>query len=141
MERGRTVENRYLFGTTMPVLLDGGRRSGHLARMLYVRFGLESHWFGAKGHILLSIYARKHPSLPYDKKNDSVNLLLLKSFARERSTATGILALIPCSPEAELFLARVGHELEEDFILLKSPESGKNPLEELVQTNDTKESS
>ena len=135
------MENRYLFGTTKPVLLDGGRKSGRLARMLYVRLGLEAHWFGAKGHILLSMYGRKHPSLPYDEKNDSVNLRLLRSFARERSQATGILALIPCSPEAELFLGRVGHELEEDFVLLKSPESGKNPLEELVQTNNTKERS
>ena len=133
--------NRYLFGTTMPVLLDGRREAGRLARMLYVRFGLESQWFGAKGHILLSIYGRKHPSLPYDEKNDSVNLRLLRSFARERGHSTGILALIPCTPEAELFLGRVGHKLEEDFVLLERPESGQNPLQKLVQTNDTKESS
>ena len=133
--------SRYLFSTARPILLDGRREAGRLARMLYVRFGLESQWFGTKGHILLSIYGRKHPSLPYDEKNDSVNLRLLKSFARERSTATGILALIPCSPEAELFLGRVGHKLEEDFVLLERPESGKNPLQKLVQTNDTKESS
>ena len=135
------MENRYLFGTTIPVLLGGGRQAGRLARMLYIRLGLESHWFGAKGHILLSVYARKHPSLPFSEDNDPVNLLLLKSFARERSAATGILALIPCSPEAELFLARVGHELEEDFVLLGRPEPGQNPLQELVQRNDTKESS
>ena len=133
--------NRYLFSTARPILLDGRREAGRLARMLYVRFGLESQWFGTKGHILLSIYGRKHPSLPYDEKNDSVNLRLLRNFARGREHSTGILALIPCSPAAEQFLARVGHELEEDFILLKSPESGKNPLEKLVQTNDTKERS
>ncbi|MBR6782313.1 MAG: hypothetical protein IKM33_03860 [Clostridia bacterium] len=135
------MENRYLFGTTKPVLLDGRRLAGRLARMLYVRLGLESHWFGARGHILLTVYARKHPSLPYAEENDPVNLLLLKSFARERSTAAGILALIPCSPEAEAFLGRVGHELEEDFVLLDSPELGQNPLQKLVQRNDAKERS
>ena len=133
--------NRYLFSTARPILLDGGRKSGRLARMLYVRFGLESQWFGTKGHILLSIYGRKHPSLPYTEENDSVNLLLLKAFAREREQSKGILALIPCTPEAELFLRRAGHTLEEDFVLLERPESGQNPLQKLVQTNDTKERS
>ena len=106
------MENRYLFGTTVPVLLDGRRQAGRLARMLYVNFGLESHWFGARGHILLSIYARKHPTLPFSPDHDAVNLRIIKDFARERRVSTGIHALIPCSPEAEVFLGRVGHELE-----------------------------
>ena len=135
------MENRYLFGTTRPILLDGRRDAGRLARMLYVRLGVEAHWFGAKGHALLSVYARKHPSLPYTEENDSVNLLLLKAFAREREQSKGILALIPCTTEAELFLRRAGHTLEEDFVLLERPESGQNPLQKLVQTNDTKERS
>ena len=133
------MENRYLFGTTIPVLLDGRRQAGRLARMLYVRLGLESHWFGAKGHFLLSVYACKHSSLPLTQENDKINLRLLKDFARERRSPVGILALIPCSPEAEVFLGRVGHELEEDFVFLDRPESTENPLLGLIQSNDTKE--
>ena len=133
------MENRYLFGTTIPVLLDGRREAGRVARMLYVRFGLESHWFGTKGHLLLSIYAHKHPSLPFTAENDRIHLHLLKDLAREVGTTTGILALIPCSPEAEVFLGRVGHELEEDFIFLNRSEPGENPLLGLIQRNDTKE--
>lgn len=134
------MDHRYLFGTTVPVLLGGKRQAGRLARMLYIRFGLESHWFGDRGHILLSVYARKHPSLPLAIEHDPVNLLLLKAFARERSTSAGILALIPCSPEAELFIARAGHELEEDFILLDRPKPTQNPLWGLIRQNDMKES-
>ena len=135
------MEDRYLFGTAVPVLLGGRREAGRTARMLYTRFGLESHWFGARGHILLSIYARKHASPPVTEKNTPVILLLIKAFARERGRAAGIPALIPCSPEAEAFLARVGHELEEDFILLGRSRPQQNPLQELVQRNDMKERS
>ena len=133
------MENRYLFGTTVPVLLDGRRQAGRLARMLYVNFGLESHWFGARGHILLSIYARKHPTLPFSPDHDAVNLRIIKDFARERRVSTGIHALIPCSPEAEVFLGRVGHELEEDFVFLHNPEAEENPLLGLIRSNHTKE--
>jgi hypothetical protein len=129
------VTDRYLFGTAVPVLLDGGRSAGRLARMLYTRFGLEAHWFGAKGHLLLSVYARKHRALPFTEENDAVTLRLLRAFAREHGSAAGILALIPCSPEAETFLARAGHELEEDFILLDRPAQNANPLVGLVQSH------
>ena len=95
------MTDRYLFGTAVPVLLDGGRSAGRLARMLYTRFGLEAHWFGAKGHLLLSVYARKHRALPFTEENDAVTLRLLRAFAREHGSAAGILALIPCSPEAD----------------------------------------
>ena len=133
------MEERYLFGTTIPVLLDGRRQAGRLSRMLYVRFGLVAHWFGARGQFLLSVYARKHPALPLIPENDRVNLRLLKDFAGEHRATTGILALIPCSPEAEVFIGRVGHELEEDFIFLHRSESAENPLMELIRSNDMKE--
>ena len=133
------MENRYLFGTTVPVLLDGRRQAGRLARMLYVQFGLESHWFGSRGHFLLSVYARKHSTLPLTPENDAVNLRIIRDLARERRGSSGILALIPCSPEAEVFLGRVGHELEEDFIFLNRPEENENPLVGLIRSNDTKE--
>lgn len=133
------MEDRYLFGTTIPVLLDGKGQAGRLSRRLYTQFGLESHWFGARGHLLLSVYARKHSTLPFTPDNDAVNLRIIKDFARERRTSSGILALIPCSPEAEVFLGRVGHELEEDFIFLNRPEENENPLLGLIRSNDTKE--
>ena len=135
------MEDRYLFGTTIPILVDGKGQAGRLSRRLYTQFGLESHWFGAGGHLLLSVYTRKHSTLPFTPDNDAVNLRIIKDFARDRRTSAGILALIPCTTEAELFLRRAGHTLEEDFVLLERPESGQNPLQKLVQTNDTKERS
>lgn len=127
------MNERYLFGTAVPVLLDGGRVAGRVACKLYARFGLNSHWFGPKGHLLLSVYARKHPTLPFSEANDTVTLRLLKAFAREHGRAMGILALIPCSPEAVAFLTRVRHELEDEYVLLDLPQEGENPLQGLVQ--------
>lgn len=127
------MTDRYLYSTTVPILLDGGRKAGRIARMLYTRFGLESHYFGAKRHILTGTYARHHAALPFTEENDRVTLLLLKAFAEEWGTGVGILTLIPCSPEAEEFLARTGHALEEDYILLDSPAPRENPLQGLVQ--------
>ena len=127
------MTDRYLYSTAVPVLLDSGRRAGRMARMLYTRFGLESHCFEAKRRILTRIYARRYAALPFTEENDRVNLLLLKAFAEEWGTGVGILSLIPCSPEAEAFLARAGHALEEDFVLLDSPASRENPLQGLVQ--------
>ena len=130
------MTDRYLFGTAVPVLLDGGRSAGRLARMLYTRFGLEAHWFGAKGHLLLSVYARKHRALPFTKENDAVTLRLLRAFAREHGSAAGILALIPCSPEAEAYLTRVGATLEEEFVLLPLPDLTEGPLRGLLRRED-----
>ena len=127
------MNERYLYGTAVPILLDGGGVAGRLARRLYTRLGLRVHWFGAKGHILLSVYARKHPALPFTEANDPVILRLLKAFAGDHGTAVGILTLIPCSPEAAAFLSRRRQELEEEYVLLDLPQEGENPLRGLVQ--------
>lgn len=132
------MTERYLYGTAVPILLDGGQAAGWLARMLYVRFGLEPHWFGSKGHLLTRIYAKHHAALPFTKENDGVNLRLLKAFSEDWKSGIGILSIIPCSPEAEAFLARVGEALEEDFVLLDSPARNQNPLVGLVQSHEPK---
>jgi hypothetical protein len=133
-KRGDEIVNeRYLYGTAVPILLDGGGVAGRLARRLYTRLGLRVHWFGSKGHLLLSVYARKHSALPFFEANDPVTLRLLKAFARDHGTAVGILTLIPCSPEAAAFLARVRKELEDEYVLLDMPREGDNPLRSLVQ--------
>ena len=128
------MTDRYLYSTTVPVLLDGGRTAGWLARRLYVIFGLEPHCFGAKRHLLTRIYAKHHAALPFTKDNDPVNLRLLKAFAAEWGTGVGILAIRPGPPEAEAeaFLTRVGQELEEDYVLLDSPSPRQDPLAGLV---------
>lgn len=129
------MTERYLYGTAVPILLGGGRAAGRLARALYVRFGLEPHYFGGGRHLLTGIYAKRHAALPFTKENDGVNLLLLKAFAQEWGVGVGILSLIPCSPEAETFLARVGEALEEDYVLLDGPARSENPLAGLVQSH------
>ena len=127
------MTERYLYGTAVPVLLDGGRLAGRVALYLYTRHGLHVHWFGRRRHLLTAIYAQKHMAPPYTEENDRVILRLLKAFAREHGRAVGILALIPCSPEAVVFLTRVRHELENEFVLLDPPQEGQNPLQGLVQ--------
>ncbi len=128
------MDQRYLYGTAVPVLLDGGKLAGRVALFLYARFGLDVHWFGEGRHLLLAIYAKKHPCPSYAEKNDRVTVRLLKAFAKERGRAAGIPALIPCSPEAVAFLARVGAELEEEYVLLEMPDSTKNPIRGLLRT-------
>lgn len=132
------MKERYLYGTAVPVLLDGGREAGRLARALYVRFGLEPHCFGNKRHLLTRIYAKRHAALPFTKENDGVNLRLLKAFSAEWGGGVGILSILPCSPEAEAFLARVGEALEEDYVLLDSPARNEDPLAGLVQSHEPK---
>ena len=124
---------RYLYSTAVPVLLDGGRTAGRVARQLYTRYGLVSHCFCPRRHPLTAIYTRRHAALPFTEENDGVTLLLLRSFAEERRRDGGIPALIPCSPEAAAFLSRMGEALEEDYVLLTVPASGQNPLRELVR--------
>ena len=124
---------RYLYCTAIPVLLDGGRTAGRVARQLYTRYGLVSHCFCPRRHPLTAIYTRRHAALPFTEENDGVTLLLLRSFAVERRRDGGIPALIPCSPEAAAFLSRMGEALEEDYVLLTVPASGQNPLRELVR--------
>ena len=127
------MEERYLYSTTVPILLDGGRLAGRVARMLYVSYGLESHWFGPGWHWLIAVYARRHAALPFTEDNDPVTLRLLKAFAEERGSFVGIPALIPCSPEAEAFLERVRPHLEENFVLLGMPDPTQNPIRGLVR--------
>lgn len=126
------MTERYLYGTAVPILLDGGRVAGRIARMLYVRFGLEPHCFGAKQRLLTRIYAKHHAALPFTPENDAVNLRLLKAFSAEWGTNAGILALIPCSPEAKSFLERARLSLDEDFIITDLPAPTENPLDCLL---------
>lgn len=128
------MNERYLFRTAVPILLDGGRLAGRVARLLYTRHGLDIHWFGQGWHPLLAIYANKHPVLPFDESNDRVTVRHLKAFAKERKSLSGIPTLIPCSPKAVAFLARVGRELEADYTLLEMPNLVKDPLSGLLRT-------
>ena len=127
------MEENYLYSTAVPILLDGRRLAGRVARMLYTRYGLESHWFGSGWHWPLAVYARRHAALPFTEENDPVTLRLLTAFAKERGASVGIPALIPCSPEAQAFLERVRPALEEDFVLLGMPVPTQNPIRGLVR--------
>jgi hypothetical protein len=128
------MDERYLFMTAIPILLDGGRLAARVARDLYIRHGLEVHWFGQGWRPLLAIYAHKHPSLPFEQPNDRVTVRLLKAFAKERAGSVGIPTLIPCTPAAEAFLARVREELEEDFTLLEMPDLLSDPIRGLLRS-------
>ncbi len=127
------MTERYLYGTAIPVLLDGGRLAGRVSLYLYAHHGLNVHWFGRRRHILTAIYTKKHTAPPFAEENDRVILRLLKAFARESRHSGGILTLIPCSPAASRFLSRVGNELNEDYTLLPMPDMTSHPLRGLVR--------
>lgn len=127
------MTDRYLYGTAIPVLLDGGRSAGLIARKLYIRYGLDVHWFGERRHLLTAVYARRHAAPPFDPANDGVTVRLLQAFAKERRRSVGILALIPCSPEAKAFLERTKDRLETEYVLLDLPSPHENPLRGLVR--------
>ena len=124
-----------LFYTTVPVLLGGlPRHAGRLAAELYLRHGINAHWYGRGWHPRLAIYARRHPvALPFSEDSDGVMLRLLLDFEGEQRHIGGIPCLIPCSREAEDFLARAQTVLEERFVLLERPSAGEDPLYALVR--------
>lgn len=120
----------YLYATTIPVLLDGKRLAGAVAMEIYVRHGLTSHWFG-RGHSLsIAAYAERHP-LPasLSRLSDDLILKMLLDFSAEHP---GILALYPCSPEAEAFVGRSMAALESHYVVL-SPVVSDDPLAPLVK--------
>ena len=133
------MKDRYLYTTAVPVLLGGGRLAGKTALYLYAHYGLAVRWLGDTWHPLLAIYAQRLASIPLTEENDATVTRHLLALAEGYRRSVGIPAVIPCSPEAEVFLGRVGHELEEDFIFLNRSEPGENPLLGLIQRNDTKE--
>ncbi len=131
---GSKVNNdRFLFHTAVPVLLDGTADAGRVARNLYCRHGITAHDFCPRRSLLLAIYAKHHHTLPYVEENDGVTLRLLIAFAKEQRSRGGILLLIPCSPAAKAFLERTRPRLDEDFIITESPTPAEDPLVCLLQ--------
>lgn len=120
----------YLYSTTVPVLLDGKRLAGKLAMEIYVRHGLISHWIGCGNSFQLTAYAHKHP-LPCHFKHlsDDILLKILLDFSEGYQ---GILALYPCSEEAQAFVERMAISLESHFVIL-SPDLSRDPLAPLVK--------
>ena len=125
-----------LFYTALPILLGGHPRvAGRLAASLYTRHGIRIHWYGRGWHPLLAIYAERHPvTLDFSERNDGIMTRLLCGFEAEQKHTGGIPCLIPCSEEAEGFLARNRAMLEEYFVLLDRPEGDEDPLYQLVHS-------
>lgn len=130
------MDEKYLYTTAVPILLDGGPLAGKTARYLYVRYGLEVRWLGEGWHPLLAVYAARLASLPFTEGNDGVVTRHLLALARERKRALGIPVLIPCSPEAEAYIARAGEALEEEFVLLPLPDLTESPLRGLLRREE-----
>ncbi len=125
--------DRFLFHTAVPILLDGSRIAGRMAKDLYCRHGVTSYSFCPRRDLLLTVYATHHHTLPYAEENDGVTLRLLFAFAKEWRGRGGILLLIPCSPEATAFLERTRPRLEEDFIIADPATLPKDPLGSLLR--------
>ncbi len=130
------MSEQMLFYTAVPVLLGSPHAAGRLAADLYSRHGVSSHWFGHGWHPYLSIYAKRHSlTLPFVPAHDRVLVRLLYAFAKEQRPMGGIPCLIPCSTDAEAFLARVGEELDEQYVILERPAKGGDPLYGLVHSH------
>ena len=130
------MDARYLYTTAIPVLLGGGRLAGKTALYLYAHYGLEVRWLGEGWHPLLAIYADRLASLPLTEEKDAAVTRHLLAFAEGCRKSIGIPTLIPCSPEAEAYLARAGEVLEEEFVLLPLPDLTQNPLRGLLRREE-----
>lgn len=130
------MDERYLYTTAVPVLLGGGRLAGKTALYLYARYGLEVRWLGEGWHPLLAIYAKRLASLPLTEESDVTLTRHLLAFAKSCRKSIGIPTLIPCSPEAEAYIARAGEVLEEEFVLLPLPDLTQNPLRGLLRREE-----
>jgi hypothetical protein len=132
-ESAKVNNDRFLFYTTVPILLDTTKNAGRMARDLYCRRGITPHSFSSRRGLLLSVYAKHHHTLPFAEENDGVILRLLFAFAREWRGRGSILLLIPCSPAAQSFLERARSRLDEDFIIADLPSPAEDPLGCLLQ--------
>lgn len=120
----------YLYTTALPVLLDGKRTAGYVAMDMYTRHGVNPHWFGRGFSFSLAVYAQRHPlPAPLSALSDEILTQILLDFASEH---VGLLALYPCSPEAEAFVARVAPSLESRYVILPLPVDS-DPLAPLVR--------
>lgn len=118
----------YLYHTTTPILLDGKKTAGLLAKNIWRAYGLTSHWFGCGRHYLLTAYAQKHtlPHSPSTMPDDLLTQILI-DFAKEQPMQQ-ILVLVPCSTDAADYMSRQKDKLETYFLLFDRDVPMQNPL-------------
>ena len=122
----------YLYMTMLPVLLDGKKYAGTVAMDMYLRHAVMPHWFGRGMDLRLAFYAQRHPlPAPLGVLSDEILTEILLDFAEEHE---GLLALYPCSSEAEAFVARCATALESKYVILPLCEG--DPLAPLVRKID-----
>ena len=123
-----------LYYTAMPVLLGDPAMAGRLAADIYCRHGKTAHWFGTGFHLLLAIYAQRHPlPLPLTPEGDTIQFTSLKDFAKQQRHSGGLICLIPCGETAEAFIARNHAILSEYYLILPRTEKGEDPLSPLLR--------
>ncbi len=127
------TNHAYLYTTVIPVLLGSASMAGKAAKDMYLRHEITPHWFGCGSSLRLWGYTKRHPlPRPVSDMSDGLLLQILLDFADEQS---GLLALYPCSPEAEAFVERQTQALESRFVILTLTEA-RDPLSLVVLKND-----
>lgn len=125
------MESPWLYHTTLPVLVGtpaDARKAGRLARALFRRHGVICTWFGRRLSLRLWLYTHRYP-VSLGPLNDAMRVRALLDFAAAPVRRGYLLALIPCSPEADAFLTRCSDALGAAYVRLAG--NTDDPLKDL----------
>ena len=131
------MESKWLMYTAFPVLLGDPKKAGRAAGMIWRRHRVVGVWCGRRRSLSLLLYARR-AGTDLRGLSDDFRVQALRDLAADRSLRTGLLALIPCSDDAQRFLSDHAAALEDRFVLLPMPcgEDGRmtDPLAPLIRS-------
>ena len=114
------MESNWLMCTAVPVLLGSPRRCGIAAAAIWRRHRLSAVVCGRRRSLRLLLCAHTEGT-DLSRLSDDGKVWALRDFAADPDRRTSLLALIPCSPDAEAFLSAHANALESDFVLLPCP--------------------
>ena len=130
----------WLMCTAMPVLLGDPRRCGRAAREMWRRHRVTGIFPGRRRSLRLLLWAASG-GIGLSGLSDVCKVKALHDFAAVPDRRTSLLALIPCSPDAEAFLSAFADRLNPDYVLLPCPFDPdghiRDPLLPLIRAGET----
>lgn len=110
----------WLMCTAVPVLLGDPHRCGLAAREMWRRHRVTGTCLGRRRSLRLLLWAVSEGT-DLSGLSDVCKVKALHDFAAVPDRRTSLLALIPCSPDAEVFLSAFADRLDPDYVLLPCP--------------------